>query len=179
MRIAIGMKHYVKIFLGQEPPAIRTDSLMIFLNKVSTTFSIATARQLHHLGPLVEPPVAVAIGRVPIVAITFNRRIISLIFYVCNHFADIEVLGHYGHGVCLSFGVLAPYRNVVVAAAIAFIRKLFILIPHFPQSHSMIKRHIFTTARLLCNARGRGLRAAAGFRRATGRFCAATGFFFA
>ena len=175
MRVAISINHYIKIFLGQKAPAIRANSLVVRLDQIGTALGVTFARQLHHLGPLVEATITIAICSIPIIAVTFNCRIVRLIFCNTNHLADIQVFCHYCHRILLTLRVLAPYGEVIIGTAIAFICKLLIFVSHFTQSHRMVERHIFAAAR---HARTR-FRTAARFCRAARRFCAATGFFFA
>ncbi len=125
--IVVRMKHNVKIVLGQKAPAIRTDALVIRLDQIGAAFGIAAARQLHHLGPLVESSVTVAICGIVIIAESFNLRIIRLIIVIENHFTNIQIFRHYGHRSGLAFFVFPVYRNVVVATTIAFINKGLII----------------------------------------------------
>ena len=67
---------------------------MVRLDLVGTTFGIAFARQLHHLGPLVQGSVTVALRGIVIITIALDFRVIFLILKTPNHFSNIEVFGH-------------------------------------------------------------------------------------
>ena len=172
--------HNTIIIIREQPPTIGADSLMVLLNKVGTAFGIAAARQLHHLGPLVEATEFVALGGIIVVAVAFNLGIVVLVIFAEHHLTDIQIFRHHGNRISLIFRI---NRYVVITAAITRIRESFVSIltytPSTSQCLGVVKRHIFTAAGLLRDARGRGLRATAGFCRAAGRFCTATGFFFA
>ena len=89
MRVAISINHYIKIFLSQKAPAIRANSLVVRLDQIGAALGITFARQLHHLGPLIEGSVTVAICGIIIIAVALNLRIIRLIIVIKNHCADI------------------------------------------------------------------------------------------
>ena len=128
MLIVVGMQNDIEVVLRQQAPAVGADSLMVFLDKVGTALGIATARQLHHFGPLVEPAVYFAVGGIIVIAIAFYLGIIRQIFIVIIHFTDIQIFGHNGHGIRIAGLVFALDGNVIVAAAIAFIRKSLVLV---------------------------------------------------
>ena len=94
MRISIAVYDKFEIVVSQQAPAIRADSLVVFLDKVRTTLGIAFARQLHHLGPLVQGSVTVALRGIVIITIALNLRVIFLILKTPNHISDVKVLGH-------------------------------------------------------------------------------------
>ena len=85
------------IFICKQPPTIGADSLVVRLNQISTTFSIAAARQLHHLSPLVEATEFIALGSIIVVAVTFNLGIVVLVIFAEHHLADIQVFRHHGN----------------------------------------------------------------------------------
>ena len=94
MRISIAVYDKFEIVVSQQAPAIRADSLMIRLNLVDSALGIAFARQLHHLGPLIQGSIAVALRGIVIITITLDLRVIFLVFKAPNHFTDVKVLGH-------------------------------------------------------------------------------------
>jgi len=134
----------------KQPPAIRADSLVIFLNKVGTAFGIAAARQLHHLGPLVKATELVALGGIIIVAVAFNLGIIVLVVFARHHFTDIQVFSHHSHRSNLTHSICTRYCYIVITTAITRIRKSFVSIltytPSTSQCLGVVKRHILAAA---------------------------------
>ena len=118
--------HNTIIIIRKQPPTIRADSLVVFLNKVGAALGIAAARQLHHLGPLVEATEFVALGGIIVVAVAFDFGIVVLVIFARHHLTDIQVFRHHGNRISLIFRI---NRYVVITAAITRIREC--LIPIF------------------------------------------------
>ncbi len=126
--ISFGIYHYDIIIKIKQSPAIGADSLVVRLNQIGTTFSIAAARQLHHLSPLVEASKFVALGGIVVIAIALYLGIVILVVFAEHHIADIQVLSHYSHRGNLTHSIRTRYCYIVVATAIARIRKCLITI---------------------------------------------------
>ncbi len=151
-----------KIIIGHQSPTFGTNPLMIFLNKIGTTFRVATTWQLHHLSPLVQTAKFVTISRIVVIAVTFNLVVIVLIFFATHHFADVQVFSHNSHRSQISRCIFTFYSDIIVATAIARISKLLVGIltntPISTQRLGMVKRHVlaaggFTDTTARCNTR--------------------------
>ncbi len=105
---------------------------MFIFNQICAAFGIAATGQLHHFGPLIKPTKFIAFGGVIVIAITFNDVVIVLIVFTINHGTDIQVFSHNSHRGIYTTRSFTFNSDVVIAAAISFIGKLFIGIrPHF------------------------------------------------
>ena len=81
----------------KQAPSFRANSTMIRLYQIRTAFGIATARQLHHLGPLVKSAIYITSCSIVVIAIALYFRVIILIIFTKDHFTDVQVFGHDRH----------------------------------------------------------------------------------
>ena len=153
------MPSNVKISVCHQAPSFRANSTMIWLYQIRTTFGIATARQLHHLGPLVKSTIFITIRCIIIITIAFYRAIIILVIFAKNHLTNIQIFSHDGNSILSPNGFTisthffkdTPWNcDIIIASPITRINKSLITIfsntPIFGQGFRMIEGDIFAAA---------------------------------